>query len=566
MNTDLTVLHDTLVERLNALTTSDQWLGWLQSARRFHRYSPHNQLLLQLQCATGHVASYRTWQRIPAEGGGTCQVRRGEHGMTILAPLTVTRREIDEATGDETCAAVGLRGYRPVKVFHQGQLVAPPDLPERPMPALLTGENRWQHVWAAVTSHLEDLGYDIELVSRPPVETWNGRTSFADGLVEIADVNEPPQRLKTLIHEWAHIALDHADRPGDVHRGVLEVEAESVAYLVCTTIRLDSSAYSLPYLASWSDGDPSLVEATAKRVLATTAMMVGALESEMSIDLTPDLLTVTQPGSPAPLHPPPHRPRLTVVPGETLGLRPPPPTVYVDVPDDLRQVVNRLDGADAEQFLTSLGRIDEDLDILTALCADANLDARATHDLLISRGADPLQVHRSMTRPVVDSQRIDHDEVRPERPLFTGIPPVGPVPDTLERLDAADREALDHFDLTRGHHVVTAATLLPADRIDAAAAVEILTHYGANITDIHDALSRDYHNPASGRPEPRWPLDEINAATGHHPPPATASAAPPATPIRRADERPLPPGPAGEIIEQWAAIINSDPTPTISMP
>src|SRR6266545_3823539 len=202
-------LHRRLGEQLATLTTGDQWLDFLKSSRRFHRYSPQNQMLLVMQGAVGHVASYRTWQRIPARDGRPCQVRSGEKGLVVLAPMTVTRREIDEATGEEITVAGAVRGFKPVKVFHQAQLVSPPDLAEPPLPKLLTGANRHQHVWAAVQSHLEDLGYHVELVTRSPVETWNGRTDFTASHVAVADQLPPPARLKTLIHEWAHIALRH---------------------------------------------------------------------------------------------------------------------------------------------------------------------------------------------------------------------------------------------------------------------------------------------------------------------------------------------------------------------
>ena len=88
----------------------------------------------------------------PPQGGGTCQVRKDEKGLVVLAPMTITRREVDEATGEEVTVTTGATRFKPVKVFHQGQLVAPPDLPAPPLPELLTGANRHQHVWGAVQS------------------------------------------------------------------------------------------------------------------------------------------------------------------------------------------------------------------------------------------------------------------------------------------------------------------------------------------------------------------------------------------------------------------------------
>ena len=247
-------LHEALTAQLSEMTTSEDWLKYLSNARRFHRYSPQNQMLLALQGAEGAVAGYRNWQRIPAQGGGTCQVAKGQVGLMILAPMKGRSVQTDDMTGEEVTKHF-LRGFRTVKVFHQGQLVAPPDIGQEAVtPTLLTGENRWQHVWSAVTDQLEVNGYDVELHSRSPIEKWNGQTNYLTRQVLIADDLEPAQQLKTLLHEWAHVNLDHESR-SLLPRDVREVEAESVAYLLGQTIGLDSQAYSVPYIAGWAVGD-----------------------------------------------------------------------------------------------------------------------------------------------------------------------------------------------------------------------------------------------------------------------------------------------------------------------
>ncbi|MFN3256218.1 MAG: ArdC family protein [Ilumatobacter sp.] len=282
-------LHARLDERLTALATSDDWLDYLAAARHFHRYSPNNQLLLALQGAEGSVASYSTWQKIPATGGGTCQVAKGEKGLTILAPLTSKSVEVDDDTGEETTRK-RLRGFRTVKVFHQGQLTDPPSLAEQIMPELLIGEDRWQHVWWAVAGRIEADGFDVAHHTRTPAEKWNGRTSWTDRQVLVADDLEPPQALKTLLHEWGHIELDH-ERRTDLNRSVKEVEAESVAYLLAQSIGLDSGDYSLPYIAAWAGGDISNVRRSAEQVLATTKRLVESIEIDLGIDLAPDVIS-----------------------------------------------------------------------------------------------------------------------------------------------------------------------------------------------------------------------------------------------------------------------------------
>ncbi len=479
MSTDpkiLGELHTQLVERLNQLTSGDDWLRWLRSARVFHRYSPDNQLLLMLQGATGHVAGYRTWQRIAAQDGGHCQVRKGEHGLVIRAPIKITRRDIDEASGDEIVVGRGVRGFRPVRVFHEGQLVSPPDLPDQPLPQLLTGENRWQHVWAAVTAQLEDLGYSVELHTRSPGESWNGRTDFIDSAVEIMDDLAPPQRLKTLLHEWGHVALDHGDRLV-AQRELQEVEAESVAYLVSATVGLDSTAYTVPYLASWARDDPKLLHTTAQQVLATTAEMIDIIEHQLSIEFSPDLLTLsgTQPQMVVTPLRPTEAPRpLLDGPAVIATIEPHP--LPPGVPAELGDVFAALEPPDQTVLLEALDHLDRDLDIATALCADAGVDARRTQRLLLERGADPDRLRVAMVRPVVDH----HGH---QAPLFDDL---GDPPDPAHRLAVVHRPAASQAgsNLPRIDSVIrrladqpggaaTVAALTAAADLDPSAAVQV---------------------------------------------------------------------------------------------
>jgi len=67
-----------------------------------------------------------------------------------------------------------------------------------------------------------------------------------------------------------------------MHRGVREVEAESVAYLIGAAHGMDTSAYTLPYVAAWAGGaDPAAtVRATAERVVRTARGVLDALGTD----------------------------------------------------------------------------------------------------------------------------------------------------------------------------------------------------------------------------------------------------------------------------------------------
>ena len=59
-------------------------------------------------------------------------------------------------------------------------------------------------------------------------------------------------------------------------RGVVEVEveAESIAFLVAASSGLDSSDYTVPYVAGWAGGDVELLKGTPSRVLTVSRGIV----------------------------------------------------------------------------------------------------------------------------------------------------------------------------------------------------------------------------------------------------------------------------------------------------
>jgi hypothetical protein len=81
------------------------------------------------------------------------------------------------------------------------------------------------------------------------------------------------------VHERAHIVLGHADSVASyqICRGQCEVEAESVAYLVCTQMGIDAADYSLPYVARWADGDLELIQQSAERVVGAARSILDGL-------------------------------------------------------------------------------------------------------------------------------------------------------------------------------------------------------------------------------------------------------------------------------------------------
>ena len=281
----LTAAHATLHESVINLSSGEDWQNLLRMASSFHRYSPNNQLLLAAQGAHGLVASFHTWKQITDVNGEPCRIRKGETALRVYAPIRARHEELDEATGLPIQPVVV--GYRLVPVFHQGQLVAPPDLPVEPK--LLTGQEPPPEMWDAVAAQIYAAGYTLKRGPLDGPDGPKGLTNFIEKYLIVRDDLGPAQALKTELHELGHVLM-HGVTPDESGQYLnrVEVEAESVAYVVCDLLGVDAGKYSIPYVASWAAGDAERVQETAQTVLATARKIIAGIEAELGVDLRPN--------------------------------------------------------------------------------------------------------------------------------------------------------------------------------------------------------------------------------------------------------------------------------------
>ncbi|MGH7643796.1 MAG: ArdC-like ssDNA-binding domain-containing protein [Candidatus Dormibacteria bacterium] len=242
-----------LTQGVLELTSSAAWARWLRTSHRFHRYSFQNQvLILQQRPDASWVAGYRSWLQLGR------QVRQGERAIRILAPCLASP-EVSSGADQPPPAVLG---FRVARVFDIRQT----DGVELPQPVrTLTGSGSAAGL-ARLSQRTVDLGFQLEFTS-----LWgsrNGDCSHALRRIRVREELTPAHQLKTLAHELGHAVLHGPQFQGS--RALAELEAESVAYLVCQELGIDSSDYSLGYVATWSGGGPEaarLIAATGARIL-----------------------------------------------------------------------------------------------------------------------------------------------------------------------------------------------------------------------------------------------------------------------------------------------------------
>ncbi len=309
-----------LAAEVAKLRSGEDWQRYLELTSRFHKYSPGNALLIVSQHEKayrerrvpdpdpGLVAGYRAWQALGR------QVEKGQKGYVVLAPLRFAGRRAvdsegnkrslrrDEAPkpGEQVEQVGGIRGWTVEHVWSVHQTSGAP-LPEAPMPKLLVGQAPPGLVESA-TALLGKHGYRIEYVADArAIGGANGTTTPSEKLVRVRSDMDEAARAKTLVHELAHVLL-HAEGPErDMPRHRKEVEAESVAYVVCRAHGMDSNGYSFPYVAHWAGDDVTKeVQATQARVGKAARQILDASTAEHGLGGRPPAPAVA-PEAPATL-------------------------------------------------------------------------------------------------------------------------------------------------------------------------------------------------------------------------------------------------------------------------
>lgn len=246
-----------LTEKLEAgikeVFTSDRYREYLSTMNKFHNYSFNNSMLIHMQKPeASYVAGYKTWETMDRH------VKKGEKGISILAPCPYKVKKpieiFDPKTGQIKRDSQGnpiteekevqYASFRAISIFDISQTEGK-TLPE--LAKVLQGEIPDYTV----------LMDSVRDVAPAPIrfEEWDklkkGHYDLVDKEIVIKSGMSELQTVKTAIHETAHSIL-HKDKAHVKDSATMEVEAESVAFVVCQHLGLDTSDYSFGYLAGWS--------------------------------------------------------------------------------------------------------------------------------------------------------------------------------------------------------------------------------------------------------------------------------------------------------------------------
>ena len=283
-------ISERLEQGVKEIFTSERYTEYLNTMSKFHNYSFNNTLLITMQKPEATlVAGYQAWQK-----KFNRHVKRGEKGIQIIAPAPIREKQeiekIDPVTKEPVIGEDGqpeteivemvIPRFRVTTVFDvsqtEGEPIADLDVPE------LTGSVQFYDTFMQA----------LQNISPVPIRMMNvegeakGYYHQTEKYIAIKEDMSNVQTMKTGVHEVSH-ALLH-DREVMDAEGVLkdqttkEVEAESIAYIVCNHFGLDTSEYSFTYIASWCESrDMKALKAAMDTIRKTSAEIIGNIEEQM---------------------------------------------------------------------------------------------------------------------------------------------------------------------------------------------------------------------------------------------------------------------------------------------
>lgn len=298
------------IERgVEQLVTGEQWLQAVAFAGRFRSRSWLNSLAIAIQHADAHaegrvpnpsptyVAGYSEWQKLgrwPAAG---------QTGYIVRSPVFERWASANPSSGEwrrlrfrekprpGEMVRRRMAGTKPGTVWDVSQTEGAP-IPARPEPQLLRGEAP-AGLWDGVTGQIRAAGYELVDVPAAKLGTAKGMTRFSSKLVLIRSDMDDAARARTAVHELGHVLMhdprhmDHAAR-----LGVIEVEAESLAAMVCASYGMDPDGYTIPYVAGWASSvegmEPGeVIRQVGERVRAVACGVLEQLDAPVSGDGKP---------------------------------------------------------------------------------------------------------------------------------------------------------------------------------------------------------------------------------------------------------------------------------------
>jgi DNA repair protein RadC/antirestriction protein ArdC len=282
-----------LEQGIKEIFTSGRYAEYLKVMSRFHRYSLNNMVLIALQNPEASlVAGYHAWQKKFER-----HVCKGEQAIRIIAPVPekrmVEREKLDPKTQKTVLGKNGkplmeeeeitVPRFKVVPVFDVSQTEG------KELPSLskeLQGSVQAYDLLFRAIKEASPVPIEIEAMKA----TKDGYYHLKDKRIALRKGMSETQNLAAVVHEIAHAklhdrnpqGLDGKDSAIPKDPRTQEVEAESIAYVVCQYYGIETGENSFGYVAGWSsDKELSDLKASLKTIRDTASELIESIDEKL---------------------------------------------------------------------------------------------------------------------------------------------------------------------------------------------------------------------------------------------------------------------------------------------
>ena len=229
------------------------------------KYSLTNQIYILLQNPNASfVNGMKGWNYLGRS------IKKDEKAIKIFAPVKTVEDVMlededgkyitDEDGAIKTRKMTVVKGYKPSFVFDVSQTKGK-DIKAFKMDDKTTVEEK-ELIKAGLMSVVAKEGYSVSYASKEELgQGCYGLCNHKEKKILLLDGMSDLQEISTLVHECGH-ALAHNPYKAKFegvtalpNRDIKEVEAESIACVVCSHLGLNTKDFNFSYITGWADGD-----------------------------------------------------------------------------------------------------------------------------------------------------------------------------------------------------------------------------------------------------------------------------------------------------------------------
>ncbi len=278
-------------ERLQDFIKEGKYKQVLISMGNLGRYSLNNQIyiLMQKPDATT-VNGMKRWNVLGRH------VIPGEKSIKIFRPLfKIKEKEVKDTNGNTIVDKDGnaLKEKKKVVVgYEQGYVF---DISQTDGPEINVFhfdeekivENK-KTILEGLRKVMEENGFTISYATQEELgEGTYGLCNHGTHEIKILEGMSDLQEISTTVHECGH-ALAHSAYREDFagltpkeKKEIKEVEAESIACVVCTYLGLDTQNFNFSYITGWAEGDISKFRENLTIISTHAKTLIKGIEKEM---------------------------------------------------------------------------------------------------------------------------------------------------------------------------------------------------------------------------------------------------------------------------------------------